>query len=196
MASVNGIGSVGGVGVPVRAPVVAPAPVAGGVSFKDELLRRIAEVDRLQKASERATDDLRAGRSADALAALEAKARADADERTRKREEETAKKEADRRAKWDAQGQEIADATKKYTAQAEASAKQVADLEAQLVALRKQKETSGRESFELLKKVELARIDKRNAELEIQRIHAMVAKRATESSAAQLPPPPAVAKAP
>ena len=107
---------------------------------------------------------------------IEAKARADADERTRKREEETAKKEADRRAKWDAQGQEIADATKKYTAQAEASAKQ--------------------ESFELLKKVELARIDKRNAELEIQRIHAMVAKRATESSAAQLPPPPAVAKAP
>jgi hypothetical protein len=127
---------------------------------------------------------------------IEAKARADADERTRKREEETAKKEADRRAKWDAQGQEIADATKKYTAQAEASAKQVADLEAQLVALRKQKETSGRESFELLKKVELARIDKRNAELEIQRIHAMVAKRATESSAAQLPPRPAVAKAP
>jgi len=77
MASVNGIGAVGGVGVPLRAPVVAPAPVAGGVSFKDELLRRIAEVDRLQKASERATDDLRAGRSADALAALEAKARAD-----------------------------------------------------------------------------------------------------------------------
>lgn len=127
---------------------------------------------------------------------IEAKARADADERTRKREEEQAKKEADRRAKWEGQGQEIADATKKYTAQAEASAKQAADLEAQLTALRKQKEASGRESFELMKKVELARIDKRNAELEIQRLHAMVAKRATESGAAQLPPPPAVAKAP
>jgi flagellar hook-basal body complex protein FliE len=77
MASVNGIGSVGGVGVPLRPAVVAPAPVVGGVSFKDELLRRIAEVERLQKASERATGEVRAGRSADATAALEAKARAD-----------------------------------------------------------------------------------------------------------------------
>jgi flagellar hook-basal body complex protein FliE len=77
MASVNGIGSIGGVGVPVRAPVVAPASVAGGLSFKDELLARIAEVERLQKASSRATDDLRAGRSADSAAAIEAKARAD-----------------------------------------------------------------------------------------------------------------------
>ena len=78
MSSVNGIGSVGGVGVPVRTPVVAPSPVAGAVSFKDELLARIAEVERLQKASSRATEDLRAGRTADSTAALEAKARADA----------------------------------------------------------------------------------------------------------------------
>lgn len=77
MASVNGIGSVGGIGVPVRAPVVAPSPVAGGVSFKDELLARIAEVERLQTASSRAADDLRSGRTADAAAAIEAKARAD-----------------------------------------------------------------------------------------------------------------------
>ncbi len=76
----SGIPAIGGVGLPVRPAVVAPAPVtggAGGVSFKEELLRRIAEVDRLQRASERATDDLRAGRSADAAVALEAKARAD-----------------------------------------------------------------------------------------------------------------------
>ncbi len=78
MASMtNGIGAVGGIGVPVRPAVVAPTPVAGGPSFKEELLRRIAEVERLQVASERATEDLRAGRSADAAAALEAKARAD-----------------------------------------------------------------------------------------------------------------------
>lgn len=126
----------------------------------------------------------------------EAKARADADERTRKREEEIAKKEADRRAKWDAQGQDIAESTQKYNSQADASAKQVAELEMQIAELRRKKETAGREAFELQKQVELARIAKRNAELEIQRLHAMVAKRATESSVAQPPPPPVVAKNP
>ena len=75
MASVSGIGSVGGVFVPLRPAAVAPG--AGEASFKDELLRRIGEVERLQKASERATEELRTGRAADAAAALEAKARAD-----------------------------------------------------------------------------------------------------------------------
>ncbi len=126
----------------------------------------------------------------------EAKARADADERVKKREEETAKKDAERRAKWDNQGKEIADSTAKYNSEAERAAKQVTELDTQLADLRKKKEVAGREAFELQKAVELARIAKRNAELEIQRLHAMVAKRASESGAAQIPPPPVVAKTP
>ncbi|MFO1448112.1 MAG: hypothetical protein U1F61_08150 [Opitutaceae bacterium] len=126
----------------------------------------------------------------------EAKARADADERVKKREEEMAKKDAERRAKWEGQGKEIADSTAKYNSEADRAAKTVAELEIQLADLRKKKEIAGREAFELQKAVELARIAKRNAELEVQRLHAMVAKRASESGAAQLPPPPVVAKTP
>ena len=120
----------------------------------------------------------------------EDRARKDADERQKKREAEEAQKAAEKKAKWEAAGKEIADATARYNKDAEKHAKQSAELEIQLSELRAQKEKVSREAFELAKKVELARISKRNAELEVQRMTEMVSRRASEST---LTKPPASA---
>jgi hypothetical protein len=119
-------------------------------------------------------------------------AKADAERRSAERAAEEARKDAERRQKWEAAGQALADETQKYNQEADRLAKEAADLEMQLLNLRNQKERAGREAFELARRVELARIAKRNAELEIQRMTEMVARRAAESAMTQVaatPPP-------
>jgi membrane protein involved in colicin uptake len=126
-------------------------------------------------------------------AAIEAAAKADADKRAAQRAADEAKKEADRVAKWEAEGQKIKDATDKYNAEADRSARKAAALELQLTDLRAQKEKLNREAFDLTKQVELGKINRRTAEMEIQRITAMIATKATQSSLAR---PPAVVAPP
>lgn len=123
---------------------------------------------------------------------IEDKARQDADERQKKRLAEEKKKEDDRRAKWEAQSREIADATAKYNAEAARYSKQVTELETQLADLRRKKDTLIREAFDLKKQVELALIDKRNSELEIQRMYRMIADKAAASSLVRPPTIPVV----
>lgn len=124
--------------------------------------------------------------------AAEARAKEDADRRAAERDAEEARKEAERRAKWDAVGREIAEATQKYNAEADRYAKQAAQLEMQLLELRNQKQKAAAEAFELQKQVGLAQIAKRNAEMEVQRMTEMVSRRAAESA---LTRPPATATA-
>lgn len=121
-------------------------------------------------------------------AAIEEKARQDAEKRAAERAAAEAKKEADRIAKWEATSKEIQDATNSYNEKADAYAKQISELEIQLDTLRKNKEQMNREAFEFAKQVEQARINKRNAELEIQRMTDMIAKRAADSALAKMPP--------
>lgn len=128
---------------------------------------------------------------AERKAAIEEKAREDAARRAREREEEIARKEAARREKQEAEDRKIREATEGFNAKADAYAKQVSELEIELNSLRTQKEKLNRETFELEKQVELARVAKRNAELEIQRMTDMVAKRAADSALARPPAPPA-----
>jgi chromosome segregation ATPase len=123
-------------------------------------------------------------------AEIEAKARADAEKRAAQRAAEDKKKEDERVAKWEAQGKEIQDATDKHNAEADRLSKQASELEIQLSALRAQKEKLNRDTFELAKKVELARIARQNAEIESQRMVTMIANRADSSSLTKLPPPP------
>jgi hypothetical protein len=120
-------------------------------------------------------------------------AKADADRRSAERAAEEARKESEKRKKWEDAGREIADTAAKYNADADKYAKESAQLEMRLLELRGQKEKAAREAFDLAKRVELARIAKRNAELEIQRMTEMVARRAAESAMAQVvaAPPPA-----
>ena len=121
----------------------------------------------------------------------EQKARDDARKRQEERDAEERKKAEEKAAKQAADDKKVRDQTAEYTAKAEAAAKQVAALEAELDRLRKEKDQTSREAFDLAKQVELARIARRNAELEIQRMTEMVARRAAESSLTKPPPLPA-----
>ncbi|MFZ9747726.1 MAG: hypothetical protein ACO3G4_13965 [Opitutaceae bacterium] len=152
------------------------------------------------KIKERATAARIEKERADAEAkkkAAELKARDDAKKRQDERDAEERKKEADKLAKQAADDKKVRDQTQEYLAKGAAAQKQNDALEAQLGKLRKDKDATSRESFEIAKKVELARIARRNAELEIQRMTEMVSRRAADSSLTRppvLPPPPPPAK--
>ena len=120
----------------------------------------------------------------------EARARKDAEERAAKRAEEDAQKEREKIAKQSAIDKEVKDATDKYVAEGATSQKTIDRLESELDRAHKQKDQATRESFELAKQVELAKVAKRNAELEIQRTVEMVSRRTNEGFLTRLPPPP------
>ena len=124
--------------------------------------------------------------------AAEAKAREDARKRQEERDAEEKKKQEEKEAKQAADDKKVRDQTAEYTAKADAAQKQVTALEAELDRLRKEKDQTSREAFDLAKQVELARIARRNAEMEIQRMTEMVARRAAESSLTRPPPLPTV----
>ena len=130
--------------------------------------------------------------------AAETKAREDAKKRQDERDAEEKKKADEKAAKQAADDKKVKDQTNEYTAKANAAGKKVADLEKQLATMRSDKEKLIRETFDLAKAVELARIARRNAELEIQRMTEMVTRRASDSSLTKPPampaPPPAPAK--
>lgn len=120
----------------------------------------------------------------------EAKAAKDAKDRQLANEKEQAEKEAARVAKQAAADKEVRDQTNAFLARIDKAGKDTAALEIQLDAIRKQKDKLSRETFDSAKKVELARIAKRNAELEIQRMTDMIAQRTASSFLLRLPPPP------
>ncbi len=131
---------------------------------------------------------------ADRKAAIEAKAREDAEKRAADRAAAEAKKEADRLAKSVAEMRKIQDETNELNAKADAYAKEASNLEIELSTLRSNKEKLNREAFELAKQVEQARIAKRNAEMEIQRMTDMIAKRAADSTLTRAPAPAAAGR--
>lgn len=127
-------------------------------------------------------------------AVAEAKAREDAERRSTERAAEEAKAARDKEDKYNSDMARIKEDNNRSNATAATYAKQVSDLTIELDTLHKQKDTETRESFELAKKVELAEIARRNAELEIQRYTAMLADKADQSSMTKMPPPPPPAK--
>ena len=100
----------------------------------------------------------------------ERQAREDAEKRVSARLAQELEKEADKRAKWEADSSRIADDTARYLKQSEASGREAAALELKLNDLRTTKAKLARENFELLHDVELAHIEKRKTDLEIQRL--------------------------
>lgn len=125
----------------------------------------------------------------------EAKAREDTKKRNEERDAEEAKKEKEKIDKQAANDKEVRDATAQYNAEADKFAKEAATLEIELDRLRKDKDKLSRETFDLAKQVELARIARRNAELEIQRVTEMIHRRASDSALVKPPViPPAPAK--
>ena len=142
------------------------------------------EIDRAKKvADEQAAVDQKKKES-EKRAAADAKARQEANAK------EMADKEATRIAKQAAADKEVRDQTDSFLARITKADKEAAKLQIDLDATRKSKDTLSRESFDSAKKVELARISRRNAELEIQRMTDRVQKRTAESFLLRLPPPP------
>lgn len=141
----------------------------------------------IQQAQEEAARVAEEQRVAAEKAEADIRAKEDADRRTAERDAEEARKVAERRAKWEAAGKDIADSTAKFKAETAKLSQEAQDLEIALLEIRKQRETAASEAFDLTKKVEMARIEKRNAELQVQRMTEMVSKRAADSSLTKLP---------
>ena len=117
----------------------------------------------------------------------EAKAREDAKKRAEERDADEKKKEDEKAAKQAADDKQVRDKTAEYVAKGDAAAKDVTKNETELARLRKERDKTSSESFEIAKQVELARVARRNAELEIQRMTEMVIKRASDSSLTRAP---------
>ena len=117
----------------------------------------------------------------------EDQARKDAEDRAAKRIKDEQDKEAKHLAEMLADNKKIQDDIDKNNALADDYSKLISRLEIELNTLRTNKEKLNRETFEISKQVEAARIEKHNAELEIQRITDMIAKRAADSSLTRAP---------
>jgi membrane protein involved in colicin uptake len=160
--------------------VLLAAFVAYYSQFSKEFARR--EADKAQHLADLKAEDDRKKQEAIAKAAEEAHQREEA-----QRAAEAAA-EAERRAKWDADNQKIADETADYQQKADVYARQAADLDAQLDSLRNTHDQASRDLFDLQKQIELAKIDRRNAELEIQRTYDMVTEKVAASTLANFTP--------
>jgi len=112
----------------------------------------------------------------------ERQAKADADKREGDRRAEEKKKEDDKRAKWDADSKRIADDTATYSTTSIAHAANIKKLEADLAVFRAEKDAAIKAGFDFARDIELARIQKRTAELEIQRLVEMVARKGGTTS--------------
>jgi hypothetical protein len=126
----------------------------------------------------------------------EERARKDAAQKQAEREAEDKKKEDERRAKTAAIDKEIRDGIAAAVAEGDKFHKEATALEVELDRLKKEKDRVGREAFEMAKQVEAARVARRNAELESQRMLEMITRRAADSSLTRMPvipPPPPVA---
>jgi chromosome segregation ATPase len=123
-------------------------------------------------------------------AIAEKKAQEDAEQRNIARAEAERKAAQEKQDKYDADMRRIQADTDKFTALVDKYAKQVSELTIQLETLRKQKDGLTREGFDIAKRVELAAVARRNAELEVQRMVQMIAARADQSLMAKMPPPP------
>ncbi len=133
-------------------------------------------------------------RKADEKAAAERQSKEEAAKRTAEREADEAAKIADREAKWKAAGDEIAQYTAKAKATSDKHQANINELELKLTSLRKSREDIKQQVYDGMKNVESARIAKRNAELQVQRMAQMVTQKAETSVLVKkpiLPPPPA-----
>jgi hypothetical protein len=130
---------------------------------KDEETRKKADIDR------KAQEDARARQ-------------AEKDKKDRERQEKA-------RLDKEEQDRKIHDETAKFENEAARFTKQIADLEIEITKLRSRRDQLNGEVLEVAKKVELTKIERRNAELDIQRMYDIVAQKVAASALAKAPPP-------
>ena len=121
---------------------------------------------------------------------VDARAQADAKKHEDEREAEDRVKEAKKIKEYQDALKALKDEAGKYNTEADKLSKEAADLELQISQTRTDKEKLNSETFDLAKEIELTKINRRNAELEIQRMIGMVGNKLTASSIVLPPPPP------
>lgn len=109
--------------------------------------------------------------------AAERQAREDAERRSAERLVEERKREEARQAAWEADNRKLAEDTTRYTEQAAKNRTEAERLAAEVKSLEAEHEKQEAAVFAQTEAVELARIAKRNAELEIQRLVEIVARK-------------------
>jgi len=119
--------------------------------------------------------------------AAEQKAREDADRRTAAQLAEEQKKETEKQALWDSESRALAADIATYQDQLARSTTELDQLNARLATVRATREKRAAQAFELTRAVELDRIRKRNAELEVQRLTEILATQAAGSVLASSP---------
>lgn len=155
-----------------------------GIGYNSAIKELDAKNQRIkaEKAAAKAADDAR-------RAEIELKATEDAKKRQEQRDAEERAKEARKVKDYEDAMKQLRDEAGKYASEADGFQREANALELQLNELRSLKEKTNREVFELAKQVELAKVGRRNAEIEIQRMVDMVAQRLGASSLAAMPPP-------
>jgi predicted ribosome quality control (RQC) complex YloA/Tae2 family protein len=118
-------------------------------------------------------------------ATAERTAREESTRRAATREAEELKKEEEKRIRWEADEQRIKEETAQFSKRGAELMSEIERVEKELAGVRVTKDRVDRENFEIAREVELARIAKRNAELEIQRAVEVVAQRAAHSISGQ-----------
>lgn len=108
-------------------------------------------------------------------------ARTDSDRRTVERLAEEKRKEDEKIAKWEAAGRQIAEDTATYQAQIGKASAELKTLDARLTAARATREQASLANFDQAFEIEKARVQKRNSELEIQRLVEIVARKSGAS---------------
>ena len=126
-------------------------------------------------------------------ARIQAQAEADARKHQEERDEEERKKAAAKEAAYQEAIDKLNSDIAEYSGEADKYSKQVNEYEVQLAKLRDKKEDLNSQTFDLQKKVELAKINRRTAEMEVQRMISMVADK-LDTSPLMKPPPPVQTK--
>ena len=121
---------------------------------------------------------------------IEQKAQADAKRQQEERARKDREKEEKAKREQEEQDNQVRTETAKLEGEAASLSKQIADQQKLISDLRTQRENLTKEVFSDASKVEMAKIERRNAELEIQRMYDMVAQKVDDSFLTQAPPPP------
>jgi len=166
-------------------PIVLLAAFVGFYIHESRVLDEQAKI-------KAAADKAEADQKAKELAEMRARSAAEAKANQEKREAEQRAKD---KAKEDAfldSIKKIKDQTAGYLDEQNKSKAQIADLEGQLTALRTEKENMARQSIDMNQSIVAALIERQNAEMEVQRYAATVARRASESPLTRplVPTPP------
>jgi hypothetical protein len=149
-------------------------------------VKEMEEKHQRQQMEKKAKDEQEKVRKAE----IEKRAIEDADKRQKQRDAEEAAKLAKKEADYQGVMTQLRNETADLNGQSEKLAKEVGSLEINIAQSRTAKEKLSRETFELAKDVELAKIHRRSAEIEILRTEEMAIKKMEASPVATIPLPP------